>query len=103
MRACRTLLLRRVRAFVPDDYIKVSDPRTRAKAVEDMDFLLTSAATLLSPERQAQMRVEAVVDCRTRTRNEWHAVCASMNTNVVSGGTVLREALFQVRSPFVLL
>ena len=79
-----------------DDYIKVSDPRTKAKAIEEMDVLLTGAATLLSPLREAQMRVECVVDSQMRTRKEWRAECASMNTNVVTRGTVLREALFQV-------
>ena len=64
--------------------------------MEEMDVLLTGAATLLSPLREAQMRVECVVDSQTRTREEWRAECASMNTNVMTRGTVLREALFQV-------
>ena len=92
----RTVLPTRVCNLTPDDYIKVTDPRTKAKAIEEMDILLTDAATLLSPSRQAQMRVESVVDLQTRTRKEWRADCSSMNTNVVTRGTVLREALFQV-------
>ena len=87
-------------ACAPDDYIKVSDPRTKAKAVEEIDFLLTGAATLLDPARG--MRVDFAVDMQTRTRNEWRAACATMNTNVVSRGTVLREPLFQVRLPLTL-
>ena len=87
-------------ACVPDDYINVSDPRTKSKSVEEIDFLLTDAATLLDPARG--MRVDFAVDMQTRTRKEWRAACAGMNTNVVIGGTVLGEPLFQVRLPLTL-